>query len=515
MSPRLRSRPPGFWFYGLPRAADVTRTVIFGLGWAIALGIVLAGSENTVLWTGAAVYLIAALALTVRSWMQYRREIQFLREFQHLSQTLDDIRELDAEKPFDHILESVLRIIGFDRSVICLQDERGQSLRAIQAINLDEERRAALVFPRSADSLVWKLMKSSEACIVVASPWNTAEMRQLLELLKTDAVALAPIARGGKNWGMLLVDRHMEQDPITDDDLLQLQVLADQIGITFQNHSLNEELSRRATLVTAQNERYRRELQLAKLVQDGVLPRTAPDWPGLAPAVCLRSAHVIGGDFFTYLDTCRRGRHACNLPSCTSSCPDKLFGMLIGDVCGKGIPAALVMAVVNCLFREKVSGCADPACLLRDVNVSLKDFLGAESRLHSSAFLGFFDRSTSSFIYANAGHDYPFLWRAASKKLEPLESTGTLLGIFRESDYTTRTVELAPGDVIFLYTDGLTEFFERERGAEDGYEMLQSWLIERLPGSSAEMIAEIERMVDASPSEMPDDVTAVMIVYQG
>lgn len=515
MTPRGGSKPTSFLFHGLPRETELTRTVLFGLGWAIALGIVLARPENVIMWVSAAVYLIAAMALTVRSWLQYRREIRFLREFQHLSQTLDDIRELDAERPFDHILESVLRIVGFDRSVIFLEDESGQTLRAVQAINLDAERCAALTIPKSDESLIWKLLKYTEACIISRSPWISSEVARWLEILHTDTIALVPIARGGKCWGMLLVDRHVDQEPITDDDLLQLQVLADQIGITFQNHSFNEELSRRATLMTAQNERYRREVQLAKLVQDGVLPRTTPDWPGIVPAVCLRSARVIGGDFFTYLETCRRGRTACDLPVCDIACHDKLFGVLIGDVCGKGIPAALVMAVVNCLFREKVATCADPARLLREVNVSLKDFLGAESRLHSSAFVGFFDTTANRFTYANAGHDYPFLWRAATGQLEPLESTGTLIGIFRESDFTTRTIELSPGDAVFLYTDGLTDFFEQERGAEDGYEMLQTWLLERLPGSATAIIAEIEKMIDTSPAEVPDDVTAAMITYRG
>ncbi|HOT27615.1 MAG TPA: SpoIIE family protein phosphatase [Candidatus Ozemobacteraceae bacterium] len=515
MTPRAGMRSAGFSFLGMPRESEVTRTVLFGLGWAVALGILLARPQNSALWAGAILYLVVAMALTVRSWLQYRREIRFLREFQHLSQTLDDIRELDTERPFDHILESVQRIVGFDRAVIFLEDEQAQTLRAVQAIDLDEERRAAMVIPKSEGSLIWKLLKHTEACIISRSPWTDPDMARWLDLLRTDAVALAPIARGGKCWGMLLVDRHVEKEPITDDDLLQLQVLADQVGITFQNHSLNEELSRRATLVTAQNERYKREVQLAKLVQDGVLPRTPPNWPGLVPAVCLRSARVIGGDFFTYLETCGRGRGACNRPSCDVSCPDKLFGMLIGDVCGKGIPAALVMAVVNCLFREKVAGCADPACLLSEVNVSLKDFLGAESRLHSSAFVGFVSKATNRFVYANAGHDFPLLWRASTGKLEPLESTGTLIGIFRESAFTTRTVELAPGDAVFLYTDGLTDFFEQERGAEDGYEMLQAWLLERLPRPPAEIIAEIEKMIDASTAESHDDISAAMLTYEG
>ncbi|MBP7635490.1 GAF domain-containing protein, partial [Candidatus Ozemobacteraceae bacterium] len=312
MTPRSDMRSAGFLFLGMPRESELTRTVLFGLGWAVALGILLARPQSSALWAGAILYLIVAMALTVRSWLQYRREIRFLREFQHLSQTLDDIRELDTERPFDHILESVQRIVGFDRAVIFLEDEQTRTLRAVQAIDLDEERRSAMVIPKSEGALIWKLLKHTEACIISRSPWTDPDMARWLDLLRTDAVALAPIARGGKCWGMLLVDRHVDREPITDDDLLQLQVLADQVGITFQNHSLNEELSRRATLVTAQNERYKREVQLAKLVQDGVLPRTSPNWPGLVPAVCLRSARVIGGDFFTYLETCGRGRGSCD-----------------------------------------------------------------------------------------------------------------------------------------------------------------------------------------------------------
>jgi len=436
-----------------------------------------------------------------------------LREFHHLSQTLDDIRILDAENPFDHILEAVVRIIGFDRAILFLKDPEEEILRAVHAFNLDEQIMAQMIVRKSdGPSMAWKVMMTGEP-VILNNPTGNPEVNQkILEMMRAHVLALAPISRGGTTWGLLIVDRHLSAAPISDDDLLQLQVIADQVSITFQNHSLHEELSKKAKLLESQNAKTQQELALAKLVQDSVLPRSSPDWKGVKIDSCIRPARFIGGDFFRYLEGCREGKYLCAKQSC-KDCPEFMQGILIGDVCGKGIPAALIMAVVNCLFQEKVCYFSDPAHIMNEVNLSLKEFMGAESRFNSSAFLGFFLPNDGKFIYTNAGHDFPIFYHNKTKSIRHLESTGTLLGIFKESTYTSIEIDVASQDRILLYTDGLIDFFERSMNVYDGFEHLQKLIIQNIDSGKDNFLEGIEKTIDSKDEEPSDDITAAIMIF--
>ncbi|MBF0498715.1 MAG: SpoIIE family protein phosphatase [Candidatus Riflebacteria bacterium] len=504
--------------FGLKRPSTHERLnwVLFIIIWSLSLGILLAGHPDGILYKIAILYQFVALVISMRKLLAYRGELRFLREFHHLSQALDDLRLLDTEHPFVRILEAVTRIVGFNRAMLLRPNASGNELHVVSGFGLDPDALDGLSIPRENGlSLVWKVVKTGEP-LVVNDPITQPEIfRQIPALDRARAVALAPIVRGGIPLGVLVVDRLEENTPITDDEMLQLQVLADQIAISLQNHAFNAELAYKAELLTTQSARLHQELDLAKLVQEGWLPRTAPDWDKLSTAAFIRSARFIGGDFYGWLDACSAGRRndRCGKTSC-KGCPYRRQGVLIGDVCGKGIPAALVMSVVNSLFREKVSRLDDPAALMNEVNDSLKTYLGAESRFFSSAFLGFHSPSENVFRFANAGHDFPIMQHKSKGTIEPLPSTGTLLGIFRESRFTTKEIKVETGDRIFFYTDGLLDFFEQQRGMEDGLEYLKTFLTDNTALNATSFIARIQEMIDASTEEACDDVTALIIVVE-
>ncbi len=485
--------------------------------WGISLSTVFLAPQDSIWLQLADVYLLFVLFIVLRTYFQFRREIRFLREFQHLSQTLDDLRQLDPKRPFQHMLQAVVRIAGFDRAILFLLDDEGEEATASAAHGVPEETRQALVLRRTDGPCVaWDVMDLNEPAIIddpAADPQVNSRVR---DLLGHHPFALVPIARGGITWGCLLIDRHRSAVPITDDDMLQLQVLADQISITLQNHGLQQELLLKAQLLEEQYRKVHQELSLARLVQEGVLPRAAPAWKGLSLASCLRPARFIGGDFLRYVDGCRRGKYLCHEQRCPG-CPNHLPGILIGDVCGKGIPAALVMAVVNSLFGEKVSRHSDPARILNEVNLSLKEYLGAESRFNSSAFLGFYHPDDRKFVFGNAGHDFPLFHAAgAGGQLTPLQATGTLLGIFRESAYGAGEITLLPGDRILFYTDGLVERFEQGQAdpAADGFDLLQTFFRERLDRPASAFIDELQARIDGVAGEPTDDITAAILVVE-
>ncbi len=497
------------------KSARQARWVVFVLFWGLSLGAVLTGSPDSLSWKAAAFFLVAALLITIRKYFQYRRELDFLREFHHLSQTLDDIRLIDSTSPFGHILDAVIRIVGFDRAILFLKDADADVLRAVHAVNLDEKTRAQLVMKRAGGtSLAWKAMESGEATSIQCPPAAREGGDPFPGLLGPSVLGLAPITHGGESLGLLAVDRHASGETITDEDLLQLQVISDQLGITLRNHFLNDEIAGKARLLEAQNSQVQRELTLAKIVQDGVFPRTAPDWPGLEVGMYRKSARVIGGDFFRFLDGCRTGRSKCRTLDCPH-CEDRLHWFLIGDVCGKGIPAALVMAVVNCLFKEKVDYFSEPSVVLREVNISLKEYLGAESRFNSSAFLGFYSPVERKFHFANAGHDFPLFYRSSSNSLEELESTGTLLGLFRESDYSGREIDLGPGDRILFFTDGLVELLEEGREEAEGITFLREFFLKRKTLGAQAFIGELEKTISLLRPDPSDDVTACILEVKG
>lgn len=486
--------------------------ILFFLLWFLSLTEVVAGSPHTPIWNLSVILVFVIMVFSFRKYVVYRRELAFLREFHHLSQAMDEIRVLNPQQAFADILGSIVRIVGFDRAMLFVKDSGQDVLRAVSAHNLAEDIFTQMVIPKDrGPSLAWRVLDTATP-EVVNTPHNHPEIDQrLLQLMGSQTLAYVPICRGNQGMGVIIVDRHLSKKPISDEDLLQLQVLADQVSVTLKNLSLHREITQKAEVLEQQSRRLQKELQLARIVQESALPRESPDWPDLTFAHLLKSARFIGGDFFSFISGCHGIKSFCPRLGCRD-CPDRSLGILIGDVCGKGIPAAMVMAMIISLFHEKALQSSDPAEILRQVNLAMKRYLGAETRFNSSAFLGFFQPTRGVFVYANAGHDYPLMYSRKSGVISALESTGTLLGIFRESEYSTREVPMETGDRIFFYTDGLLDYFERVQGHEDGVGEMMSLVRNSLTQPPAAMIAALDAVLSGCDREIQDDITAVMMM---
>jgi sigma-B regulation protein RsbU (phosphoserine phosphatase) len=169
------------------------------------------------------------------------------------------------------------------------------------------------------------------------------------------------------------------------------------------------------------------------------------------------------------------------------------------------------MSVVYCLFKEKGSITRNPAELMKSVNVSLKEFLGAGSHFNSTALWGVFDLKKMTFKYANAGHDFPLQYCKKTNSITELPSTGTLLGIFVESEYQTNTIKISHGDKIIFYSDGLIDFFEAKENCNDGYKYLKDFFKSRQEKTAEEIIKEISDLVEQNPTSIKDDITASVV----
>ena len=252
------------------------------------------------------------------------------------------------------------------------------------------------------------------------------------------------------------------------------------------------EAQRRAANERVESERrVAQELEIAKQVQARLFPQTAPAMTTLDYAgVCIQARHV-GGDYYDFL----------------SFGPDRL-GLVLGDISGKGIAAALLMANLQANFRSQLALAGDcPETFLRTVNQTFFD--NSVESAYSTVFFAEYCDESRKMRYSNCGH-LPGLLLRADGKVEELASTGTVLGLFRSWDGHMGDCALEPGDVLALYTDGVTEACNAER-EEFGQKRLIAALKRRKKlGAKAMVGAVLEEVQRYSPGEQEDDITLIV-----
>ena len=253
-----------------------------------------------------------------------------------------------------------------------------------------------------------------------------------------------------------------------------------------QEHAEKQEAERRVA----------QELEIAKQVQARLFPQIRPQLKTVDYAgICLQ-ARQVGGDYFDFL----------NLG------PQRL-GLIIGDVSGKGIAAALLMANLQASLRSQSSMAFDqPQALLRSVNRLFYDNTGDNA--YASLLFAEYDGATRRLRYANCGHLSGLLLRRDGN-VGQLESTSTLLGLFKEWDCSMREQEICPGDVLALYTDGITEA-SNERGEEFGERrLIESLRQYRELSCQALLTAIVDGVRRFSSQEQHDDITAIVAKFRG
>jgi serine phosphatase RsbU (regulator of sigma subunit)/catechol 2,3-dioxygenase-like lactoylglutathione lyase family enzyme len=255
-------------------------------------------------------------------------------------------------------------------------------------------------------------------------------------------------------------------------------------------HALEAQRRREAEKQEAER-RAAQELEIAWRVQSRLFPQTLPRFQSLECAGACIPARKVGGDYYDVLDLGR----------------DR-YGFVVGDVVGKGIAAALMMANLQANLRSLCGMAFDqPRLLLRSVNR-----LFAESTADGSfatLFFAEYDDASGTLRYANCGHP-PALLLRSDGTLEHLRSNAMVLGLFTEWDCAIEERCLLPGDVLALYTDGVTESFN-DHGEEFGEARLIAALRRHAERSPQELLAAIvEEIRGFSPHEQHDDITLIV-----
>jgi len=241
----------------------------------------------------------------------------------------------------------------------------------------------------------------------------------------------------------------------TDTRQKLVRLVADQTAVAIANDELTVELRKK--------ERLDRELEIGAEIQQRLLPRQCPQIPGIQLAARCQPANRVGGDYYDFIPThyvCQ-GNPEKNESRNTSPVSEKgqtlgRWGIVIGDVMGKGVPAGLIMTMTRGMLRAEVLNGHSPGRILQHLNQVMYTDLENSHRF-VTLFYSEYNLQSQILSYSNAAHNPPFLWQASTNSVRRLDTLGMLIGLDANSQYEEGQVQLASGDTIIYYTDGFTE----------------------------------------------------------
>ncbi len=294
------------------------------------------------------------------------------------------------------------------------------------------------------------------------------------------------VGRNGRALGSIVLGPRLSEEPYSGEDKRLLASVAGQAGTALENIQLAEEIAARI-----ENERRTaREMEIARDVQARLLPQASPALPTLECAARCIQARSVGGDYYDFIDL-GGGK----------------TGFVLADVAGKGVHAALLMAHVQAQLRSHCAAAPlEPLMLLKAVNGGLWQSTAAQH--YATLFFGIYDEGSQRLSYINCGHNPP-LWLRPGDAIERLEATATVIGAFERWTGSVREIQLAPGDLLVIFSDGVTE---AARGEE---EFGEARLLEVLRANRDRAAGEVLEAVLAavqqfSAGAQSDDITLLI-----
>lgn len=502
------------------RALDVRVAIRQGLQYALATGGVRAidiALRIGLIW--AAVYLlqhsntqsplfyaiIVAAALAglgfrrLGNWLRAWTDRRFFRDAYNAEQILSDLSDnvrtiVNTESLLETISHRIAESLHVPR-VAALINGSGP-YRPAYALGYPEVPEVA--FPEST-ATVRQLVETHEPTRVYLDdpnswlyrrPGVSEDERRHLQQLGTEL--LLPLSARDHLLGFVSLSQKRSEAPYTSSDLRLLQSVSVQTGLALENARLAATVAREA----AEREKLNRELEIAREVQQRLFPQKLPQIAGLAYAGACLPALGVGGDYYDFL-----------------ALPNSRLGIALGDVSGKGIAAALMMASLQASLRaEAMRSSGNLAQMISAVNRLIFD--ASTSNRYATFFYAQYDPSDRTLAYVNAGHNPPMLFRknGSGCQVVRLEIGGIVIGLLEQFPFQQAALTLEPGDTLVIYTDGVSEAMDLQ-----DEEWGESRMIEAIEGcgdlNAAETIEYIMTAANTFTSGAPqhDDMTLVVL----
>ncbi len=352
-----------------------------------------------------------------------------LRALLEISTSLSQTLEL--EPLLQTIADVLFRVFRqADRCFILLLDEDGRPVPRIV-----KRRRPHDEDSRYSRTIVRRVIDSRQAFLTEDATIDAqlGPAASIAEFRIRSAMCAPMLASSGQAVGVIQIDtleRHRKFNP---DDLNLLTIVSQLAGVALEKARLHQQAIAR--------QREEREIELARQVQLGLLPQQPPTIPGYEFFTYYSPARRIGGDYYDFIPLA-----------------DGRWAIVLGDVAGKGVPAALLVAKLSSEVRYSLLTSPDPAAAVARLNNQLLA-IGLQDRFVTLACL-VLDPTHHALTLVNAGHIPPKYYRPTLQRAAPLGhefAHGLPLGVMPDYPYAAETVQLQPGDVVALYTDGITD----------------------------------------------------------
>ena len=401
-----------------------------------------------------------------------------------LLETVAEIaREIVRDKPIEGLLDSILEMCvdktGAERAAIMLLDEAGKLSPQAYLSRARLHSKFAI-----SSSIARKAIEENQAILIkdVAGDDNI-QMSESITSLKIRSAICTPLWNGERTVGVMYVDTTRPDRQFGELDLLFFSSLSGMIAEKIQNAMLAD--------MAREKRRLDAELEIATEIQNRLFPAEIPKVKGYDLSAFNRSCTEVGGDYFDIIAV------------------DGRIGIAIADVAGKGIGAAMLMSNLQAVLQVRSADTPDPAELLKRINF---DFL---KRVGEGRFITFFyltlEPESGKIRYSNAGHNPPYRL-GKDGKITALEVSGMPLGILPDIGYENSETGLDPGEVLLLYSDGISECMNKA-GDLFGEDRLQEVLTQSAHGDAHSIRGAIFSAVDTFRENEPysDDMTLIVL----
>ncbi len=408
-----------------------------------------------------------------------RRAVEELSILNDLARAIGGL--VNSQEIMQTIIHRSVRAIHAEQGVITMVDQRmGEPMKTLVRTIMTSAGQEPYHFNQSL--LGW--MQLHRVPITLNAPREDARFQGVRWDESVQSLLCVPLMIKGEVRGVLTMYNKRVDGGFTDDDQRLLAIIAGQSAQVIENARLYET---ERTLLHMQE-----EVRLAGRIQAELLPHGPPDVPGYEIAGRTIPAQDVGGDYFDFIPM-------------NGDC----LGICLGDVSGKGLPASLLMANVQATLRSQSLINAPPQLCIQRANTLLLQSTSADKFV--TLFYGVLNRAHNTLTYVNAGHEYPYLFTSTNEPTR-LSTGGAPLSIIEHFPFEEQTVTLQPGDVLVVFSDGVTEAMDAQF-AQFGQERLGELLPECRNASPSAIIdrivAEVRQHAGTAPQN--DDITMVVV----
>jgi sigma-B regulation protein RsbU (phosphoserine phosphatase) len=396
---------------------------------------------------------IATAIENARLYTRVARQAQTLTVLNEISRELTSILNLD--QLFKRIGELVTRVVEYQMFSILLLDEEGKVLIHRFSLRFEEKIHLKHDIPVGRGLVGYAVEHKSP----VLAPDVSKDNRYIQLNPETRSELCVPLIYKDRVIGVLDLE-HTRRNYYNDDHVRTIVTLAGQVAIAIENARLYQRIAR-------EEQRLERDLTMAREIQVRLLPQSCPRLANAELSAKFEPALTIGGDLFDFLEY-----------------SGDRVALVLGDVSGKGAPAALYAALVSGLLRSTASLEPSPAHMLSAINLSLN-----ERRIEAhyvSLVCAMWDDESRVMTVANSGIPRPIFCRGG--KIEVIESTGLPLGLFEDADYDEVTVKAKSGDLFVFISDGILDATSPS-GEQFGRKRVES-IVQTNCGATAEGIVQ-------------------------